>query len=250
VRPAIVADAVRDCVPVFAPTENVTVPLPLPDPPVEMLNHDDCSDAVHAHPAGDVTANDTGPPARTTDWDVGETANVHGWPAWLTLRVSPAIRSDPLRVVAVGLAAALKVTVPLPLPFEPPVIVIQLTEETADHVHPAGAVTEKVLVLATAPSERLVGETLYVHGTWNVNGFDGPLVADPRGPTAAMRTSYEVPPVGSGLRIVLSASRTFPDVSGAGLPSDTTRAGLEEPAAYSSRSYRWTSGWPVLSIVS
>lgn len=74
VRPAIVAVALRDVVLVLAATENVTDPLPLPAAPVVMLTHAEASDAVQVHPVGAVTENVTGPPARTTACDTGDTA--------------------------------------------------------------------------------------------------------------------------------------------------------------------------------
>ena len=73
VRPATVADTVRDVVAVFAVTLKVTVPFPFPDAPEAMLIHELCSDADQLHPADAVTANAAGPPARATVLDVGET---------------------------------------------------------------------------------------------------------------------------------------------------------------------------------
>jgi hypothetical protein len=66
-RPAIVAVADREDVAVLAETFRVTVPVPDPVAPVEMLIQELCSDADHAHPVGAVTANDGRPPARATD---------------------------------------------------------------------------------------------------------------------------------------------------------------------------------------
>ena len=59
--------------------------------------------------------------------------------------------------------ATLNVTVPLPLPLAPPVIVIQLTFSVAVHGHPAGAATENVLVPPAEPSDRLAGDTVNAH---------------------------------------------------------------------------------------
>ena len=54
---------------------NATVPVPLPLAPLVTVNHDVwLLDAVHAHPAGAVTAVDPVPPAATTDWLVGASA--------------------------------------------------------------------------------------------------------------------------------------------------------------------------------
>ena len=60
--------------PVFAATVNVTVPLPVPVAPAAMLIHELCSELDQLQPAGDVTKNEAGAPARATVCDVGETA--------------------------------------------------------------------------------------------------------------------------------------------------------------------------------
>ena len=73
VRPATVADVDRDDVPVFAATVNLTVPPPVPDPPDAILIHELCSKADQLQPAVVPTENEAAPPARATDWDVGET---------------------------------------------------------------------------------------------------------------------------------------------------------------------------------
>jgi hypothetical protein len=164
VWPATVAVAVRASVPVLAATANVTVPLPLPVAPDVMLIHDDCSDEDHVQPAGEVTAKVALPPTYATSEDVGDTVYVQGTPAWLTVRVWPAIVIVPVRVALDELAAMVKATVPSPLPLAPPVIVIQLAVFAAVHAQPAGAVTAKVLDPAPAPTERLAGDTLYVQG--------------------------------------------------------------------------------------
>ena len=76
----MVTDADLACPVVFAVTLSVTVPFPLPVAPAVTPNHDACSDVDQVHPADDVTANDTEPPVRTTDCDVGDTAYVHDTP--------------------------------------------------------------------------------------------------------------------------------------------------------------------------
>ena len=67
--------------------------------------------------------------------------------------------SEPLRADVVEFAATENVTVPLPLPPEPFVIVIHADAVVAVHAHPTGAVTEKVLVALADPRDRLVGDT-------------------------------------------------------------------------------------------
>ena len=64
VWPAIVAVALRDEAAVFAPTLNVTVPLPLPLAPLVTVIHGALLAAVQAQPAGLVTVTlDDWPPA-------------------------------------------------------------------------------------------------------------------------------------------------------------------------------------------
>jgi len=77
--------------------------------------------------------------------------------AWLAT-VSVDVRAD----VAVFGATAY-VTVPLPAPLAPELIVIQATPDDADHAHPAGAVTAAVPTPPPNSAENDVGETAYVH---------------------------------------------------------------------------------------
>jgi hypothetical protein len=57
-------------------------------------------------------------------------------------------------------AASVKLTVPLPLPLAPLLMVIQVPERVAVHEQPAAAVTVRLLVALDALNERLVGETV------------------------------------------------------------------------------------------
>ena len=68
--------------------------------------------------------------------EAGEIVNVHGAPACVTVKVCPAIVIVPVREVVPVLAATLKLTVPLPLPFAPAVTVIQAALLAAVQVHP------------------------------------------------------------------------------------------------------------------
>ena len=58
-----------------------------------------------------------------------------------TVKVCPPAVIVPVRGVVVEFAATLNVTVPLPEPFAPPVMVIQLALLVAVHVHPVDVVT-------------------------------------------------------------------------------------------------------------
>ena len=63
----MVSVPVRELVEVFAAAVKVTVPFPVPEPPLEIVSQVALLDAVHAQPAAVVTADDAEPPAATTD---------------------------------------------------------------------------------------------------------------------------------------------------------------------------------------
>ena len=72
----------------------------------------------------------------------------------MTVNVVPAIVMVPLWVPVVVLAAALKATVPLPVPLAPDVTVSQdVLLLAAVHAHVAPAVTATLPVLPAAPSD-------------------------------------------------------------------------------------------------
>jgi hypothetical protein len=79
----------------------------------------------------------------------------------VTVNVLPAIVSVPTRVVAVGLAATVKVTVPFPDPDAPPVTAIHVTLLAAVHAHPAAVVTVLVPLPPEARGDWLAGEMVY-----------------------------------------------------------------------------------------
>jgi hypothetical protein len=113
---------------------------------------------------------------------------VQGAPLCVTVRVAPAIAIDALRLEVEVFGAAVNDAVPVP---EPELRLNAIHDAALDivHAHPAGAVTENALEPPVAPNDSPVGETMYVHATWNVKPFEGALVAVPPGPTAVMRTS-------------------------------------------------------------
>ena len=82
----------------------------------------------------------------------------------MTVNVVPAIVRVPLCALVPVLAAALKATVPLPLPLAPEVTVSQdVLLLTAVHAQVLPAVTATLPVPPTAPSDWLVGEIEYEH---------------------------------------------------------------------------------------
>ena len=86
--------------PVFAATENATVPLPVPEPPLVIVIHDAFAPAVHAHvPVEAPTAMDPVPPDSVNVWLAGEIVNVQGAGAAAcdTVNVLPPIVRVPVR---------------------------------------------------------------------------------------------------------------------------------------------------------
>src|SRR5687767_6768082 len=146
VRPATVMVPVR-AADVLAPTLKATVPLPEPAAPEVTVIQGSDATAVQSHVAPVVTVMGVPvPPALPNDADVG--ANVYVQPvACDTATVWPATVSVPLRGPP-ALAAAAKVTLPLPLPDVPFVIESQLALLDAIHAHVGGAVTVTVRPLA------------------------------------------------------------------------------------------------------
>ena len=95
--------AVRALVDALAATEmaNVALPVPLAGETVTQLAPDD---AVHAQPVVVVTLTVVVPAAFPTDGLSGDTVNVHGAAAWVTVTVWPAMVTVPVREVVAVLA--------------------------------------------------------------------------------------------------------------------------------------------------
>jgi hypothetical protein len=144
--PPIVSADERADAPVFAATENATVPLPLPLPPEVIVTQESAVVAVHEQLPGAVTVTVPLPPDAATACDAGVIVMSHGMPAWVTVNVLPAIVTVPVRGDTDVFAAELKLTEPLPAPDAPAVTVSQLSLLTAVQAQPAGAVTVTVPV--------------------------------------------------------------------------------------------------------
>ena len=84
---------------------------------------------------------------------------MHGAAAWVTVKVCPPAVIVPVRDVVAEFAATLNVTVPLPDPLAPPVIVIQLSLVDAVHAHPAPLVTVNDPVPPPAATDSETGES-------------------------------------------------------------------------------------------
>lgn len=124
--------------PEFAVTVNVAVPEPVREAPSATTIQSAAETAVQAHVAADaVTAIDPEPPVLATLCVGGEMVNVHGagsGAAWETVKVCVPIVSVPVRAAPV-FAAAVNVTVPLPVPEAPAATVSHAAFAVAVHAH-------------------------------------------------------------------------------------------------------------------
>src|SRR5438876_464406 len=130
----------RDVPAVLPATLNATVPLPVPVAPVVTVIQVVLLTAVHEQPPGAVTVVLAVPPPATSDWLAGEIVSVHMTPACVIAALLPPALIVPLRDVVEVFAAALNVTVPLPVPLAPAVIVIHASVVVAVHAQPVGDV--------------------------------------------------------------------------------------------------------------
>jgi hypothetical protein len=136
---AAACDTVKVCPPMvrvpvraaagFAATLNATVPLPVPDAPLVTVNHAAFALAVHAHVFADaVTVTVPVVPPSAASCDAGEILKVHGGggaAACVTVKVFPAAAIVAVRELLVVLAATVNLTLPLPVPERPAVMLIQ-----------------------------------------------------------------------------------------------------------------------------
>ena len=139
--------------------------MPLPLAPLLIVSHDALLVAVQLQPVPAVIPTVPAPPDELKFEVVGEIVNVHGAPAWVTVKVCPPIVIVPVRDVVPVLAATLYATVPLPLPVAPLVIVIHDALLVAVQLQLAPLVTPTVPVVA-ADDVRFdaVGEIANVQG--------------------------------------------------------------------------------------
>jgi hypothetical protein len=141
VWPATVRVPLREVVVVLAAALKVTVPLPLPLAPAVTVIQAALLAAVQAQPAGIVTATEPVAPPVATLCESGATVAEQVTPGCVTVKVWPATVRVPVRDAVVVLAAALKLTDPLPLPEAPAVTVIHAALLAAVHAQPVGIVT-------------------------------------------------------------------------------------------------------------
>ena len=138
VCPAAVIVPLR-CGPLSAATEKLTDPLPLPLAPAVIVIQAALLAAVQAQPVVVETLVLPLPPAAAKFWLPGVMLNKQ--PEFcVTVKVCPAAVIVPLRCGPL-LATTEKLTEPLPLPDEPPVIVIQAALLAAVQVQPVAVET-------------------------------------------------------------------------------------------------------------
>src|SRR5438132_11523361 len=121
--PAIVSMPVR-AAPLFALTLNVIVPAPVPDIPASIVIQGSLAEAIHAQVLPALTVTLPVPPMASTVWPFEDRVKTHGGGGAACMMVNgcPAIVSVPVRAPPV-FGMTVKVTVPLPDPLAPPVIV-------------------------------------------------------------------------------------------------------------------------------
>src|SRR4051812_5752488 len=173
----------RNADPVFALAENPTVPLPEPLAPDVTVSHGVLLlTAVHGHELAVVTATLPVPPPAATDWLVDPIV-IEQAADCVTVKVFPAIVSDPIRAVVSVLAATEYATVPLPVPDAPLVSVSHASLLKAVQAHVA--VTGTVPVAAPGPTVLPDEVIVEAHVVVSANVFETVLGAEPPGPTAA-----------------------------------------------------------------
>jgi hypothetical protein len=249
VWPAIVTEPVRCEVDVLAATVTVALPLPVPLAPdviesqlVELL-------AVHVQLLPAVTATVTASPAAGEVRLVGDIEYVHGAaPACVTLNEMPAIVIVAARGDVEVFAVAEKFTAPLPLPFDPDVIVSHDAGLDADHVQPVATSTLTEPFDAAAASDALPLDSAGAQVGVNENEFDSALGLMPPGPTAATRDSYCTPPASGEVSRATKSKRIMPSVCGAGLPRSMDCTICVLPTVKICIVYEETRGVPSLAV--
>lgn len=158
--------------PVFGCTVYVTVPLPVPVCPVRSVIQLALLLAVHVQADAAVTPIGVPePPVAPMLAVVGDTLYEHDVPASVTVICCPAIVRVPVRTEVVELAATEMLTVPLPFPLAPDVMVIQLAVVAAVHEQAfVVATVNELRVLPVDGSDSVVGFTVKEHD--GVEGVD------------------------------------------------------------------------------
>jgi hypothetical protein len=117
--------------------------------PLRTVSHAADEAAVHAQPAGTVTATLPCVAEADTSVPVGEMVDVQGTPACVTVKDCPPIESDPLRLAALVLALTAYVSVAAPAPLPPDGTVSHGALLAALQLQPAAVVMPTVPVVAS-----------------------------------------------------------------------------------------------------
>src|SRR5687768_14701749 len=117
--------------------------MPLPLAPPVMVIQDALGVAVHEQLVPVVTLNDPVPPLLGTEPLVDPNVYEQAVPLCVIVNDWPAAVMTAERCDVPVLAATLKLTVPLPDPLAPPVMVTQVAASVAVHAQPAAALTTK-----------------------------------------------------------------------------------------------------------
>jgi hypothetical protein len=229
VWPATVIVPVRGAFVGLAATATVTVPEAVPLAPDETVSQPAALVALQVQPLAAVTDVVVDWAVASSDRLAGEIAKVQAAPACVTVKVLPAIVMAPDRLVVAVFAAALKPTVPLPVPVAPAVMVSHDAFDTAVQPHVDPAVT---LILPVPPPAATLADVVAIVGAQGavyVNAFDRALTPDPPGPTAAIRAWYSTPEASGDVRRDAKSTRTSPSGWGAGFPRSTDRVTVVLP---------------------
>jgi hypothetical protein len=136
------------------------VPVPDPVPDADSVTHAAVVDDVHSQPSCVVTLIVPDPPPGNAVTTRGMTVNVQDALGWVTTKLLPAMVSVAVLDALVELAAAVKRTMPNPLPVAPSVIVTHGAPLDDVQLQVVAVLTVTVLVPPLAVIDRLVGVML------------------------------------------------------------------------------------------
>ena len=152
-------DPVRGAVLVLRVTAYDTMALPVPMAPELIDIQPSPLVALHAQDGGAVTVKVPVAESFENVADAGDTVMPHaGAPSCRTAIACPATVNVPVRASGPALVARATATLPGPVPFAPPVTVIQPRSDAAVHAHCADVVTVTDALPPPAPNDSAEGE--------------------------------------------------------------------------------------------
>ena len=162
--PAVIV-AVRGDVDRFGSARVTNVVLPAP-PCSETESHWASVDAAQLHPSSVVSDTSPCPPVASNVSAAGASEKEHAWASWDTATVSPATLTVDVRGEVAVFAGNDRVTRAESLSLVEEAKTHDASDELA-HVHPGFVDTDTVAVVASLPSDRLVGVTKGEQGAWD-----------------------------------------------------------------------------------